>query len=61
MAEVFELHDREKFEIIAYDTGIDDNSAIRNRIKIAFDQFHHVKKLSTQEIASQIRKDEIVV
>ena len=36
MAEVFELHDRSRFETVAYSYGPDDGSAMRARLKSAF-------------------------
>lgn len=39
IAELFELHDRERFEIYAYAFGPDDGSAIRARIRAACDRF----------------------
>lgn len=59
MAEVFELHNRERFEIIGYSIGQNDHSKIRQRIKNGFDQFHDVQSLSLKETASYIAKNEI--
>ena len=39
IAELFELHDRDRFEIYAYAFGPDDGSAIRARIRAACDRF----------------------
>lgn len=39
IAELFELHDRSRFEVIAYSYGPDDGSAIRARIRGACDRF----------------------
>src|SRR6185369_9516700 len=36
MTELFELHDRNRFEIFAFDNGWDDGSEIRARINRAF-------------------------
>ena len=41
-AELFELHDRERFEVHAYSYGPDDGSAIRARIRAACDRFINV-------------------
>lgn len=37
-AELFELHDRSRFEIVAFDNGWDDGSALRRRMNAAFDE-----------------------
>ncbi len=39
MAELFERHDRTRFEIIAYSLGQDDRSEMRYRLGRAFDRF----------------------
>lgn len=61
VAEVFELHDRDKFEIIGISLGPDDKSDIRARIAGSFDQFHDVRSLSDDEAAALIRRLEIDV
>jgi len=55
----FQLHDRERFEIIAYSLHPDDGSAVRRRIEKYCDQFIEVSKLSSQEIAERIASDGI--
>jgi len=59
MAEVFELHNRGRFEVIGYSIGGNDNSDIRNRIQKGFDQFHDLESLSLKETANCITKDKI--
>ena len=44
MAELFELHDRARFEIIGLSFGPDDGSGMRARLASAFDGFHDVAK-----------------
>jgi protein O-GlcNAc transferase len=51
MAELFEIHDRQRFEIIGVSFGADDGSDIRARVVRAFDQFHDVAAKSDSEIA----------
>ena len=51
MAELFERHDRSRFEIIGVSFGVDDRSEIRNRLVAAFDQFHDVRAKSDEEVA----------
>jgi len=55
-AELYELHDNSKFELIAFSFGADDQSPIRARIEQAFDQFIDVSKMSDKEIAQLSRK-----
>ena len=54
-AGVFEAHDRNDFEIIGISFGPDDNSAIRARLKAAFDQFHEVSGMDDGRIAQLLR------
>jgi protein O-GlcNAc transferase len=60
MAELFELHDRSKFEVIGVSFGPDDHSAMRSRLTKAFDQFFDMTELADQEVAkvlSDLRVD----
>src|SRR5579871_1694137 len=50
-AGVFEAHDREKFEIVAYDYAPPNASELRGRIERAFDRFVSVRELSFAEAA----------
>lgn len=59
MAEVFELHDRARFEITAYSYGPDDGSAVRKRLETGFDHFVDVRNLSDQDAATRIYRDGI--
>jgi len=54
-AELFELHDKNKFEIIAFSFGVDDKSAMRSRLGSAFDKFIDVSEMSSFEIAKLSR------
>ena len=58
-AELFELHDKNRFEIFAFSSSIDDNSLIRSRIMGAFDQFIDVRNSSDEEVARLARELEI--
>ena len=51
MAELFERHDRSRFEIIGVSFGVDDRSEMRKRLVAAFDQFHDVRGKSDGEVA----------
>ena len=44
MAGLYELHDREKFEVIAIDNGGGDGSAMRRRLEAAFDKIIYINK-----------------
>jgi predicted O-linked N-acetylglucosamine transferase (SPINDLY family) len=59
MAEVFELHDRSRFEVFAYSLGQDDASPMRQRLVQAFAVFHDVRGKSLAQIDAQIRADDI--
>ena len=54
MAEVFERHDRNSFEVIAIDFSRDDASPERARLVKAFDQFHVVRADSDAAIAARM-------
>ena len=58
-ARLFELHNREKFEIYAYSYGPDDGSEVRRRIQQSADVFVDVKDLSVIETACRIGEDDI--
>jgi protein O-GlcNAc transferase len=50
-AELFELHDRSRFEELGVSYGVDDGSETRRRLVEAFDQFHDVALRSDREVA----------
>lgn len=57
IAELFELHNRNRFEIHAYSYGPDDGSAIRARIRGACDRFIDVANQSYIATSQQIYDD----
>jgi len=59
MTEVWEKHNKEDFEIIAFDSGWDDKSLRRNRIIKAFDKFIDISKVSDFDAAKLIYKEQI--
>jgi predicted O-linked N-acetylglucosamine transferase (SPINDLY family) len=59
LAEMFERHDRERFEIMAVSFGPDDDSAMRMRLVKAFDHFHDARQQSDREVAELLRQWEI--
>ena len=54
--DLFERHDRARFEIIAISFGPDDHSDMRARLVRAFDQFHDVRLKSDIEVAKLMRE-----
>jgi protein O-GlcNAc transferase len=58
-AELFELHDKNKFELTAFSFGPDDQSLMRARLTKAFDKFIDVSSMSEMEIAKLARELEI--
>lgn len=58
-AGLYETHDRAAFEVIAFDNGESDNSAMRARLKTAFDRFIPISGLSDREAARRIAHEEI--
>ncbi len=59
MAELFELHDHDRFEIAAYSYGPDDGSRMRARLARAFDRFADIAPLSHAEAAELIHSDRV--
>ena len=59
LAELFERHDRARFEVTAFAFGPDDNSPLRARMKKAFDRFEDVRGKSDLEVAQMLRAREI--
>ena len=54
-AELFEAHDRARFEVLGFSFGRDDGSEMRHRLARAFDQFHDVQDASDRAIAGLLR------
>ncbi len=59
MAGLFAAHDHAQFRLIAYSNGPDDNSAIRQRVVDAFDDFVEVSGWTSAQIAGRIRDDRV--
>jgi len=58
-AELFETHDRKKFEIIAFSFGPYTQDGMRQRLEGSFDKFIDVRHKSDKEIAEMARLMEI--
>ncbi len=57
--ELFERHDRARFETFAYSHSPDDGTPMRKRVVAAFDHFVDVRDLTNPEAARRIRDDGI--
>ena len=55
MTRVWELHDKSRFDIFAFDNGWDDRSDYRQRIEAAFSNIFDISKLSDWDAAKLIR------
>lgn len=58
-AELFELHNRDRFELIAFSFGADTQDSLRKRLELAFDRFVDVKDKTDQEIVALVKEMEI--
>jgi predicted O-linked N-acetylglucosamine transferase (SPINDLY family) len=59
MAGLFERHDRDRFEVVAYSYGPDERSPMRARLASAFDRLIDVTGLSHHDAARRIFQDEV--
>jgi protein O-GlcNAc transferase len=59
MAGVYELHDRDKFELLAIDNAGGDGSPMRARLENAFDEIVSINGLTDSEAADLVRSKEI--
>jgi predicted O-linked N-acetylglucosamine transferase (SPINDLY family) len=57
--EMFELHNRDEFEIYGYCWSPEDGSGLRQRVIKAMDHFTRIHQMSDEEAARKIRSDEI--
>lgn len=58
-AEMFELHDKSKFEIIAFSMGPDSTGGMRSRLVDAFDDFIDVRKMTNIDTVRLARERKI--
>ena len=56
IAELFELHDKVNFEIIAFSFGPDSNDEMRQRVANAFDKFIDVRSKNDKDVALMSRE-----
>src|SRR5262249_44656992 len=57
LPELIECHDRQKFEVLAYCYGRQDNGKTRRRLHAAFDKFNDIAALGTDDAAQRIHAD----
>jgi predicted O-linked N-acetylglucosamine transferase (SPINDLY family) len=58
-AQLFELHDREQFEVYGYCWSPEDGSSMRQRVIGAMDHFTRINQMSDETAAGLIREHEI--
>ena len=59
IAELFELHDRARFETVGISFDLGDSSDVRRRLVNSLDAFHDVRTLSDHEVAKLLHELEI--
>ena len=59
VVELFERHDRSRFETIAISFASNDGSAVRQRLEAAFDVFHDASAKSDAEIAALMSASDV--
>lgn len=59
MVELFERHDKGRFELSAWSFGPDTGDGMRERLQQAFEQFHDVRGMTDNEVAAMLRAREI--
>jgi len=58
-AELFELHNKDQFEIVAFYFGAETKEEMHIRLKQSFDQFIYIRSMSDLEVAKLSRKLQI--
>jgi predicted O-linked N-acetylglucosamine transferase (SPINDLY family) len=61
ITELFERHDRSRFEVYGYCSSQEDGTELRRRVLAAFDHHRLIRTLSDEQVAQAIRDDEIDV
>jgi predicted O-linked N-acetylglucosamine transferase (SPINDLY family) len=61
ITELFERHDRRRFEVFGYCSSHEDGGQLRKRVLAAFDHYRIIRTLSDEQAAQTIRDDEIDV
>ncbi len=58
-AQMYELHDRERFEVIAFSLSAQSDDAMGQRLRGSFDRFIDAHEMSDQQVASLARSMQI--
>jgi protein O-GlcNAc transferase len=61
IAELFELHDRSRFEVVGISYGVDDKSEVRSRIMKSFDQFLDVRRKADHDVARLLNELQVEI
>lgn len=56
-AELFELHDRDRFRVVACSYGPDDGSPTRRRLEAAFDTFRDIRGSDAEQVRAMLAAD----
>lgn len=56
-AELFELHDRNRFRVVAYSYGPNDGSPTRHRLEAAFDTFYDIRETGPDQVQAMLAAD----
>ena len=59
LPELFALHDRNTIEVIGYSLGVEDDGALRQRIRQACDSFVDLHHMSDMDAARRIQADNV--
>ena len=59
MVGLFEMHDKSRFELFAFDNGWDDGGEVRSRLKNAFSEIIDITQMSDEVAADAIQKRQI--
>lgn len=59
MARLFELHDRDRFQVHAYSYGPDKDDEMRQRLRAGVDVFHDVRELDDLRVAELARREQV--
>ncbi|MDI1362454.1 tetratricopeptide repeat protein [Methylotenera sp.] len=59
ISELIELHDRNRFEVVAFSYGVNDKTNARARLEKAFDEFHDIRNYSEIDAAKKINEFQV--
>ena len=58
-AGLYESHDKNRFEIVAFDNGASDGTALRRRLEASFDKFIDISTLDSGSAAQRVAAEDI--